>query len=338
MTGGAWSAAGCFEVSPGVHRIPLTMPQDGLRAVNVYALETPDGLALVDGGWHVPGTYSELSDALRLIGRTVDQVHDVYVTHVHRDHYTFAVELRRRHGARVHLGALEEPGLRAVTALGSNVPTSSLQQLHRADEDDLAAEVRATTTRERFDSTDWELPDAWLRPGPLTVGDRRLDVVATPGHTKGHVVLHDLAAGLVFTGDHVLPTITPSIGFELGAWDLPLQHYLDSLTTLLDRPDGRQLPAHGWPTSSVHDRVRALLDHHAHRLSTMRHAVERLGAATGGSVAAAVTWTQHERPYDELDAFNQMIAVCETLAHLDVLVTQGRLRVTSHDARDVFRV
>ena len=35
--------------------------------------------------------------------------------------------------------------------------------------------------------------------------------------------------GLMFTGDHVLPTITPSIGFELSDWGRPLANYLESL-------------------------------------------------------------------------------------------------------------
>jgi glyoxylase-like metal-dependent hydrolase (beta-lactamase superfamily II) len=61
----------------------------------------------------------------------------------------------------------------------------------------------------------WETPDEWLLPGPRTVlADRELDVVPTPGHTTGHVVFDDAAAGLMFTGDHVLPHITPSIGFQ----------------------------------------------------------------------------------------------------------------------------
>ena len=35
----------------------------------------------------------------------------------------------------------------------------------------------------------------------------------TPGHTLGHVVYHDAASEIMFAGDHVLPLITPSIGW-----------------------------------------------------------------------------------------------------------------------------
>ena len=47
-------------------------------------------------------------------GTTWPSIHDVYVTHVHRDHYTLAIELRRRFGTRVHLGRDEAPGLQQL--------------------------------------------------------------------------------------------------------------------------------------------------------------------------------------------------------------------------------
>ena len=35
-----WTDPGAWPVAPGVHRIPLPLPMDGLRAVNVYVLES----------------------------------------------------------------------------------------------------------------------------------------------------------------------------------------------------------------------------------------------------------------------------------------------------------
>ena len=61
-------------------------------------------------------------------------------------------------------------------------------------------------------AADWADPDDWLRGGDrLWIGDRCLDVIATPGHTSGHVVFADDAHGLLFAGDHVLPHITPQL-------------------------------------------------------------------------------------------------------------------------------
>lgn len=317
-----WTAPGCFPVAPGVHRIPLPMPQDGLRAVNVYAVLGPDGVALVDAGWRVPGNLELLEDALREIDVRLADVRDVYVTHVHRDHYTLGPELRRTTGARLHLGAAERPGMELIQQRRDNEPVSSLRELRRAGAPDLAAAVSALVSEEPFDAGDWESPDHWLEPGRLSVGGRPMEAIGVPGHTKGHLVFRDLTTAHLFTGDHVLPTITPSIGFELGEWDLPLGRYLDSLELLLQQQDATILPAHGHPGGSVHARVRELLAHHDRRLGLTLAQVAG-GGSTGLQVASALTWTRRERLFETLDPFNQMIAVCETIAHLDVLVDRG---------------
>lgn len=333
-----WTTSGCYPVATGVHRIPLALPMDGLRAVNVYVLEGSDGIALIDAGWAVDGALDQLDAGLREIGYGVGAVRDVYVSHIHRDHYTLGPELRRRTGARIHLGAGEAPGIAAIRALASNVPVASLDQLRRAGAADLADIVAAPAAAEPWWAGDWELPDRWLTADPIRFGDRHIEVVPTPGHTKGHVVFHDRAAGLLFTGDHVLPTITPSIGFELGEWELPLGSYLDSLRILLGRPDARLLPAHGDVAESVHERVTQLLAHHERRLRQVASALPQAGAATGLEIAERLTWTRHERVYGTLDDFNQMIAVCETLAHLDLLTSAGRIGRLDKDGVDRFSV
>ncbi|MGW5381158.1 MBL fold metallo-hydrolase [Nocardia sp. NPDC003963] len=331
-----WADPGCYPVAEGIHRIPLQLPQDGLRAVNVYALDTDDGLVLVDGGWHRPDTYRELSDGLARIGRSPGEIHDVLVTHIHRDHYTFAVELRRRHGCRVHLGAAESGGLQAIRDLGSNVPESSLRELRRAGAAGIAARAYAESVDEPFDPEDWATPDSWLTPGPLALGGRELEVLATPGHTKGHLVFRDPAGNLLFTGDHVLPTITPSIGFELGTWELPLGDFLRSLELLRDNDDQTMLPAHGPDGGSVGRRARELLDHHLLRFAQIGTAVTELAPCTGLEVARALTWTRRDRPFSTLDTFNQMVATCETMAHLDVLVAREAVAVDDSDGVHIF--
>ncbi|SNS77575.1 MBL fold metallo-hydrolase [Rhodococcoides kyotonense] len=332
----SWTDAGCFPVSDGIHRIPLQMPQDGLRAINVYALETDRGLALIDGGWHTDTAHDELMSALSRIGRGPSDIHDIYVTHVHRDHYTFAVELRRRYGSRVHLGSAEAPGISAINSLQSNVPESSIRELHRAGAYETARRARTSALAVPFNVSDWEKPDEWLSAGPLDIPGHRIEAVHTPGHTKGHLVFHDVERSVSFTGDHVLPTITPSIGFELGDWDLPLAKYMASLEMMLDGNDRTMLPSHGFPGMGVHERCRQLLAHHERRLSDTSTVVRTLGTASGSAVAAVLTWTRHDRSFAELDDFNKMVATCETLAHLDVLVERGQLRVRTDDGVDFF--
>ena len=51
MSSSEWVAPGAYEVASGVYRIPLPLPNDGLRAVNVYVIESDHGLAVIDAGW-----------------------------------------------------------------------------------------------------------------------------------------------------------------------------------------------------------------------------------------------------------------------------------------------
>jgi glyoxylase-like metal-dependent hydrolase (beta-lactamase superfamily II) len=125
----------------------------------------------------------------------------------------------------------------------------------------------------------------------------------------------------------VLPHITPSIGFELGEPGLPLGDYLDSLELMTAFPDTRLLPAHGPVAGSTHTRVEELLDHHDKRLAETEDALGA-GARTGHGVAGVLGWTRRAVPFGDLDDFNRMLAVNETVAHLDVLVARGRAGVS----------
>jgi len=134
----------------------------------------------------------------------------------------------------------------------------------------------------------------------------------------------------------VLPTITPSIGFEPVMMDNPLGAFLGSLRVVRERPDARLLPAHGPVTDSAHARVDALLAHHDRRLDQTLEAVVA-GAATAYEVGGVLRWTRREHRLADLDPFNGMLAVFETAAHLDLLVVQGRLSVAEQDGVRVYR-
>ena len=74
-SGQHWTEPGAWPVADGVHRIPLPLPMDGLKAVNVYAIETEQGLTLVDGGWAIEEGRSLLEKSLRDIGFGLSRHH-----------------------------------------------------------------------------------------------------------------------------------------------------------------------------------------------------------------------------------------------------------------------
>jgi glyoxylase-like metal-dependent hydrolase (beta-lactamase superfamily II) len=186
---------------------------------------------------------------------------------------------------------------------------------------------------------DWEDPDRWVADGTdLDLRTRTLRAVHTPGHTLGHLVYHDAASEIMFAGDHVLPHITPSIGFEPAGNRMALRDYLSSLARTLALPDARLLPAHGPVTGSTHERVNELLAHHDDRLAETLDAV-RAGHATPFEVAKAIKWTRRQRLFDDLDLFAQIQAVNETAAHLEVLLVRGHVtRTTSPTGADLYEL
>jgi glyoxylase-like metal-dependent hydrolase (beta-lactamase superfamily II) len=328
-----WERSGPVAVAADVYRIPLPLPGDALRAVNVYAIADGDGLVLVDGGWAMAESVAELTRALGELDHRLTDIREFLVTHVHRDHYTQAVALRRTTGSTVALGVGEQATLDAIN---SGRPGDGGEALRRAG----AAELAEQLEKVEYDIelADWGYPDRWLDDSTLLpLESRTLRVVATPGHTRGHVVFHDARAGTLFAGDHVLPHITPSLGVEPAPMASPLSSYLASLRLILGMPDALLLPAHGPVRPSTHARVHELLRHHRERLDQTFDAVSA-GASTGFEVAGQLRWTRRLHRLADLDLFNAFLAVNETVAHLRVLVEQGNLVSRISDGVETFTV
>jgi glyoxylase-like metal-dependent hydrolase (beta-lactamase superfamily II) len=240
--------------------------------------------------------------------------------------------VRREFGTPISLGRGEAGSLRLAREIA---PFGGLlHQIRRGGAPDLAREIQAVPVD--HEPGLWTDPDDWLdAPGDVELSTMTWQMHPTPGHTRGHVVFIDPVRDVMFAGDHVLPHITPSIGFEQDFAELPLGDYLDSLRLVRALPDRRLLPAHGPVAPSVHTRVDELLDHHDTRLRLIQEAVDQ-GADTAAEVAQQLRWTRRERRFDDLDLFNRGLAVSETLAHLDVLAVAGRVRRSDTDGTSYY--
>jgi glyoxylase-like metal-dependent hydrolase (beta-lactamase superfamily II) len=284
-----------------------------------------------------------LTGALNELGYGLPDIRNFFITHIHQDHYTLAVELRTTLRGQIALGAAERANMDAIRDVSAGrAEVGFVEMLDAMGAADLADQVRALLAPRLADPQprlEWSDPDRWLPDGAvIDLPGRTLRAIHTPGHTTGHVVFHDEAAALLFAGDHVLPHITPSIGFQPVITRSALIQYLTSLRLMLTLPDARLLPAHGPVQPSTHARVRQLLEHHEVRLA------QTLEAAGGGPVtafeaAAALPWTRRNRKLAELDVMNQLLATGETSAHLEVLVVRGQLaRERSPEGVDRYRV
>ena len=334
----AWTEPEVEDLGGGVYRIPLPLPLHGLRAVNVYAITDPVGVDLIDAGIALVPARERLTAGLRQLGYGLGDIRNFFVTHIHIDHYSLAVELRRMFDSLVWLGEEERANLVATRELLKRgdrfFGAGGLRKLGALE---LAAKLSAMDGRPPA-NVEWADPDRWVADGAdLDLRTRTLRAVHTPGHTRGHLIFHDACAGAVFAGDHVLPHITPSIGFEAAGHPMALGDYLGSLARTLALPDARLLPAHGPVTGSVHDRVNELLAHHDLRLAEIHQAV-LAGHATPYEVANAIKWTRWQRPFRDLDLFSQVMSVNETAAHLEVLAVRGQVtREVSAEGADLYQ-
>lgn len=334
---GEWTEPGAHNVAPGVFRIPLPLPFDALRAVNVYVVETDRGLTLIDGGWAIPESRALFESSLKQIGHTIRDIDQFLVTHMHRDHYTQAYVVGKEVGANVSLGIGDKPTMDLMhdETLSSD---PNVDRLVLAGAEHVAAAWRELMPEGREGMEDYGMPDTWLDQDiAIDLGNRRLDALSTPGHTQGHYVFADQPGGLLFAGDHVLPTITPSIGFEPAWVQQPLRDFLDSLRKVRALPDLTLLPAHGPVTASTHARIDELLLHHDERLSACVDAICG-GATTAWEVAGELPWTRRGRRRDELGPFDIVMAAFETLAHLELLALQGRAMRVEQDGVARFSV
>jgi glyoxylase-like metal-dependent hydrolase (beta-lactamase superfamily II) len=166
----------------------------GTEIVNWYLLEEGGNVTLVDAG--LPRFRPQLEDGLRVIGRTIEDVEAIVLTHAHIDHVGFAQILQDERGTPVYAHELELP--QATT--GKPPPTEGSW---------FPAVLRYRTARRvvgHIVRNGGARPPKVARVSTFSDGDQ-LDVpgrpraIFTPGHSPGHCVLQVEAEGAVFTGD-----------------------------------------------------------------------------------------------------------------------------------------
>jgi glyoxylase-like metal-dependent hydrolase (beta-lactamase superfamily II) len=137
--------------------------------------------------------------------------------------------------------------------------------------------------------------------------------VHTPGHTVDHLCLFDPEYGLLLSGDHVLPSITPHIS-GVGNGADSLRSYIQTLD-LVAALDGVKLglPAHGHPFEDVPGRVEAIKDHHRERMEQLRDAAVAIGPASVEQLCHEIFPSKHWG----------VMAESETFAHLEHMVNEG---------------
>ena len=324
------------EAAPGVLRLQLPIDMPGLGHVNCYAIEDGDGAVLIDPGLPGEVSWSALKQRLDQAGIPLRRVHTAVITHSHPDHFGGSHQLREETGAELvthESFTAAAGGFRAADEIDLD--------LLELDPDELVelwkqrvAEMAPTPWGAKRQLPPDKAIRRWIEMGgdgapprlrfptptvrvadgqALALGGREWLCVHTPGHTADHLCLWDPEGGVLVSGDHVLPTITPHIAGSAEPGD-PLARFFASL----DRVGALNgvtvcLPAHGHPISDLAGRTAAIRRHHVQRLDVLRAAAAELVDAP---VEAYMKVLFAER------AWGQM-AASETFAHLEHLRIGG---------------
>ncbi len=310
------------RVRPGLWSVPVPIPDSPLRYTLSYAFTGDAGVVIVDPGWDTAAGRQAVADGLAAAGAGLRDVAGVVVTHIHPDHHGLSGWLREESGAWIAMHPAEAETLPA-RLWRQRRPGGDQDWLrgHGVPDDDLAA--LSVGPDQLAHVLDMAEPDRFLRDGDLLpMAGRDVRAIWTPGHTPGHLCLHDAAAGVLLTGDHLLPRISPNIGVDRGRGDDPLTAYLASLGGAASFRADEALPAHEYRFRRIDVRAADLIAHHQRRGAEILRAVNRLATPTAWAIATHLTWS---RGWSALHGMMRRMALAETVAHLYHLRTTGHL-------------
>ena len=298
-----------------------------------------EGVNLIDAG--AQGSYTELEDGLGVAGYSVRDIDRVIVTHSHLDHDGATPRVVDSAGAELWAhtmyAALVGQNPRLIQDRRSSPIHTEMERVIFA-----SFEGRTSPYVERSlryaDSRKGLGVDRRIEGGER-VGEMRF--LYTPGHSPDELCV--TLDGLVFTGDHVLPEITPhptpkaafanhvlgSIppGFEDSSKSFGLETYMRSLKTVLDLgPDVAVLPAHrlfnrGRFNLVTADRAKEVIEHHSERM-------DRILRRIGPHPDSLESVTRGEFSHRKLQDGNLFMALSEVVAHVELLQDFGDIELT----------
>lgn len=153
--------------------------------------------------------------------------------------------------------------------------------------------------------------EQWFR-----MGDKDWQAIHTPGHTGDHLCLFEPESGVLLSGDHVLPTITPHISGMTGSADSLADFFVGLRRVAAMEGVNKVLPAHGLPFEDLPKRTDEIIEHHHERLDKLLGIAAELGRA---NVRAYSHKLFKERSWGPM-------AESETYAHLEHLRLLNKVR------------
>ena len=303
----------------GIYHIPLRLPWGTPSNVNVYLIEDHDGYVMIDCGVNGSEYLDLLNGRLNEIGIRFSDIKLLIGTHMHLDHIGLSGSLREFDIPF----ALYENSIEYLNEYNDwSVRFKDLIRMAKSESApvDFIDDLKSITTPVYAGKL--TRPDVLLSEGKITSLKRKINVLFTPGHDYSEISLHDEHSRIIFSGDHILPRITPFIPVQNEESNL-LKGFLDSLDKVHTVDHDIIAPGHGNIISTPHKRIEQMKLHHRRRSENI------LGFLKNDDLSGwEITTILFPR---DLDALNLRLAFQETLAHLHLLESRKEvLRKTAN--------
>nr|MDO8097901.1 MBL fold metallo-hydrolase [Candidatus Njordarchaeota archaeon] len=296
-------------------RVPSLFP---VGATNCYVI-TAGEPSLIDVGLKSRKSYETIHKELGSLKLAPKDIQKIIVTHAHVDHFGLIHELQEDSSCDVYVHAedfefvsnyagayLKRMDYFGDILLSSGTPQKILDDLQAAYIflKDVGGSVANCKKINDGDT--------------ITLGDVKLNVVHTPGHTVGEIVLLWEEKETLFCGDHMLNDITPNVGVTLRGTPVVslLPDYLRSLERTLKLPGEVAFPGHRSVIQGFRKRALEILEHHRERKMLMLEAV-RQGEKTPFEVSRIV--------FGKVTLSEVPLAITETMSHMQVLEGEGKV-------------
>jgi len=301
------------DVREGIRSVPMRMPNRYITHSFCYLIQDErGGVHVVDPGWPMPENEEALRLSLAALGSTLEDVRSVIATHLHPDHVGMTKWVVSGSGAEVILHEAEQRAVEGKAESSWSGPSDEQLDLWG-----VPAEVREEVASGSQQGSMPVSPPAThvVRDGDmLPIEGRQVQVIHTPGHTTGHMCLHDLASGIIFTGDHVMPTIHGGLGLGGGGGRNPLADYLASMRRIKQIGDAEVAPGHEFRFLGLNDRCDTSAQHHLRRSREVRDQLESNPRASVWEIASLLTWSAG---WQNLRDFYLQSALTQTAMHID---------------------
>lgn len=311
------------EVYPGVFVLHLPLPMKP-TIVNVYLVrgsrdERDDAdWALVDTGIGSRDSIATFRECLESVGCRAAQIRKIIVTHHHPDHFGCAGPHKESTGADVYIHPAEME--RSQYFMPSDRPQWVMDWFttHGLPVERFG---RIPQQRDFWQGLYRTAPmDIALADGlRIPVGDRTLEIVWTPGHAPGHCIVYAPDERWMIAGDHLLPRITPHVGFGPSTQGDPLGDFIASQRKIQALDVDLVFPAHGGVIEDHVKRSNQIIQHHHVRLEQILDIVRRESRTAYEIARRAFDFD------DDSPVTYQFPATFETLAHIEYLRLQGRI-------------